>query len=283
MNAVPTDMDCTDHHVTYLRQRNLRPSTIYQRRRVLARVSSSTGHRPLLALSCEDLQAYLDGRPSPEGVATELSHLRSFYRWAVITGHLEVDPTVRLVRPKTKRRLPRPTDESDVARITQLVDGRARPIVLLAGWAGLRACEIAQLRVEDILWAQKRIHVVESKGGDESSVPLSVHLAEGLRSCDLPDRGWVCPRLDGRSGPLPPWMISKLANRALREIGVTSTLHQLRHRFGTQVQRAAGDVRRTQEAMRHRSIASTVGYTLIVNADVLDAVEQIPPPMRQAG
>lgn len=275
--------DPIELHTTYLRQRNLRPSTIYQRQRVLARVARHLGHSAHLEVTTDELQGYLDARPSPESVATELSHLRSFYRWALLAGLIDVDPTLRLIRPKTKRRLPRPTDESDVALITERVAGRARPMVLLAGWAGLRACEISQLRVDDILWSQKRIQIVTSKGGDESSATLGIHLAEGLRSCDLPTRGWVCPRVDGRPGPLPPWMISKIANRALREIGVTSTLHQLRHRFGTQVQLAGRDIRRTQEALRHRTIASTIGYTLICNDQVLDTVEQIPPPMRLAG
>ena len=105
-------------------------------------------------------------------------------------------------------------------------------------------------------------------------------LAEELRCCNLPCTGWVCPRRDGRPGPMPAWLVSQVANRALRDIGVTSTLHQLRHRFGTQVQRAGKDLRRTQEAMRHRSIVSTQLYTLIVADDVHEVVDQIPPPRR---
>lgn len=270
-----------DSHLHYLRQRNLRPSTIYQRRRVLHRLAGFVGHDRYLEVAAEQLQAYLDARPSPESAATELSHLRSFYRWAVMAGHLATDPTIWLVRPRTRRRLPRPTDELDVARISAEISERARPMVLLAGWAGLRACEISQLRVEDILWSERRIHIAESKGGDETSAPLSAHLAAELRNCELSASGWVCLRRDGRPGPMPPWLVSQVANRALREIGVNSTLHQLRHRFGTQVQRAGKDLRRTQEAMRHRSIASTQLYTLIVNDDVAEVVEQIPPPARR--
>lgn len=71
-------------HLAHLERRNLRPATIYQRSRALARMSSVTG-KPPLECTREDLTRWWDAlRQLPEGRATELSHVKQFYKWAII-------------------------------------------------------------------------------------------------------------------------------------------------------------------------------------------------------
>ena len=107
-------------------------------------------------------------------------------------------------------------------------------------------------------------------------VPLSATLAGELRLCDLPRRGWLFPRHDGQPGPVPAHLVSHLANEHLHSLGIESTLHKLRHRFGTQVLRASGNLRHAQEALRHRSITSTQIYTAVTNVELAAVVNAVP-------
>ena len=114
---------------------------------------------------------------------------------------------------------------------------RVRPWLVLAAWAGFRACEVAKLRRENVLdTAAPPVLLVASdatKGTRERIVPMSVFVLAELRVAGLPHNGWVFRRHDGRHGPNAPWTVSHLANSHLADCGADATLHQLRHRFGS--------------------------------------------------
>jgi integrase/recombinase XerD len=254
-----------------------RPATIYQRGRVIARLQKHAGI-DWLACDREDLHAFLDRPMAAESRAAEVSHLRGLYRWAYDESLIDVDPAMRLRRPKVPRRMPRPISEEDLTLAVTTATPAVRAMLLLAAFAGLRAAEIAGLRAEDVWWTSlpPMVVVTDGKGGDPGTVPMSPDLADALRTCDLPRRGWLFPRCDGQPGPTKPWSVSHKANEHLHSLGIEATLHQCRHRFGTEVLKACGNVRVAQEALRHRSITSTQIYTRVGNAEVADAVGCLP-------
>lgn len=261
------------------RRRNLRPGTLTQKRYALRRLARHLHPTGLLDATSDDLNAFLDRLDKPEARATELSHLRSFYKWCVIAGLLDIDPTARLVRPKVPRRLPRPIPDGDLHMALELAPERVRPMLMLAAYAGLRACEIANLRAEDVMWANDppMLVVTDGKGGHQGAVPLSPTLEPVLRS--LPSRGWLFPRLDGKAGPVKPHLVSKLCNLFLHDVGIDHTLHTLRHWFGTQTLRVnGGNLRQTQELMRHQSPVSTAIYTWVNPVEAAETVGALPVP-----
>jgi len=75
---------------------------------------------------------------------------------------------------------------------------------------------------------------------------------------------------------VPAHLVSHLCNDHLHSLGINSTLHKLRHRFGTQVLRVSGNLRHAQEALRHRSITSTQIYTQVTNIELAAAVAAVP-------
>lgn len=265
------DDDMVGEHLRHLRRRNLRPSTILQRRRALVRL----GRRfDLGRVTTSVIEDWLDSRSmGPEARATEISHLRGFYKWAVAEGRLERDPTLKLVRPKLARRLPRPMPEGDLAMAVEAAPEPIRSMLMLAAFAGLRACEIAALEGEHVLLSSKVLLVAEGKGGSMSSVPIAPVLAGVLRQ--LPRSGRLFHLTDGR--PMKPHNVSHWCNRYLHGLGITHTLHSLRHRFGTAVYAASGrDLRATQELLRHRSPVSTAIYTWVNPGHLADTVGRLP-------
>lgn len=283
MNTPPPLQSVVDH-LAWCRLRNLAPSTVEQRRLALGRL-----RRALLELgveildaSTEDLEATMAGRPwEAASRATEIAHLRGFYRWAAWAGRIDVDPSIDLVRPKIPRGLPRPISDEDLAVALDLADRPVRTILMLAALAGLRAKEISGLRREHVLSSMSPaiLLIASAKGGDPQTVPLHPDLEAELAEA-MPRAGWLFPRLDGRPGPWLPHLISRRANDFLHhEVGTASTLHSLRHWFGsTTYRRSHRDLRATQELMRHRTPVSTAIYTWVDPGELTTIVHSIELP-----
>lgn len=263
-------MDVIAEHLSHLAFRGYRPRTIEAKRFALRRAQRAVG--PLLEATGDDLYAWVAGMSiGPDASGVLISTLRIFYRWAVIAGHLDADPSARLERPARKRRLPRPMPQRDVDRAMQLAPEPIRSWVHLAALSGLRCCEIAPLRAEDR--SGDLLVIREQKGGDEGVVVIGPRL--DLALAHLPSSGWWFPRWDGQGGPISAGQLQRHANRFLHEIGIEHTMHTLRHRYLTDFYRVSRDLRATQEAGRHRSIASTVGYTALDPESVRSVVEMI--------
>lgn len=225
----------------------------------------------------EQIVAYLLTIERAEARATELSHLRQFYKWAQRHGRRLDEPTALIPRPKLPRRLPRPIHEDDLSMALELAPDRERSWLLLAGWAGLRCCEIAGLRAEH--FGGGVLLIEESKGGDVETVPLSTWLRAQLATCNLPRSGWLYLTRDGTNRRMPAHLLSQHGNAYLRSVGVDATMHQLRHRFGTVAHEVTGDLRKTQELLRHRTPVSTQLYTHVNPKHLAAVVEELPVPI----
>lgn len=270
-------------HLRHLEMRGHTDASVYARWRALARLAAALpcvlpdatpGH---LAAWRESLTT------GPAATVNNISHVREFYAWAVTAGLVAENPAAGLPVPRLPRRLPRPVSEPDLMAALAHADDRVRPWLVLAGWAGFRAREIAYLRVENVLDThlppQLLVAADAGKGRRERLVPMCAFVLAELRAAGLPARGWVFPRHDGRPGPNAPHLVSQLANQVLHESGTGATLHQLRHRYATQFYRQSrGDLRTVQEVLGHASPATTSGYADWDRAAAAVVAESLPVP-----
>jgi site-specific recombinase XerD len=268
-------------HIEHARQRGLAESTIDKRARVLARVAVYI-RKPVCEATEADLAEWrADLSAGPDAVAADLSHVREFFRWLIWAGLRDDDPAARLVRPKLARRLPRPIPDDQLLYALQMAPPRIRPWLVLAAWAGLRAMEIAFLRRECVLETGRPPGILvaadATKGPSERYVPMCDFVLEELGPI-LPVSGWVFRRRDGRRGPNTPSQVSKLAGQHLHDCGIAASLHQLRHRFGTEAYAVDHDLRVVQELMGHATIATTALYTKISSASAVATVQALPAP-----
>lgn len=281
------DVTMLRKHLEWMRLRGMAASTIRRRRVVMGWVAAFLGDTPLLEATPAQLQAWRASLTvADDAVSVYVSHVHQFYRWAVTEGLLDGSPAASLPAPRRGRRLPRPIAEKDLLEALAAAPPRIRPWLVLAGWAGLRACEIAGLRRENVLdTADPPVLLIEqnaTKGRIERLVPMSAFVLGELQS-RLPARGWVFPRHDGRPGPNTPGHVCHLANTHLHECGIPATLHQLRHRFATMTYRASNDIRAVQELLGHQSLKTTTAYTAYNPGAAAAAVEKIPAPGRRRG
>jgi site-specific recombinase XerD len=270
------DEGVVNRYLDHLRMRNLRPWTIYGRHRTILRLTKWVGG-PVLYLTEEQMQGWQKQRSreiQPEPLRTETSHLRQFYRWAQREGFRTDDPTLRLVMPRVRRRVPRPIRDQSLADAMLNADPAMAAMLALASFAGLRACEIGALDWSEVGLGDRdaKIRVEEGKGGHGRLVPMSKALADVLSR--LPTRkGPVIIRRDGRPGPVGAHTVSVRVNTFLHDMGIAETLHQCRHRFGTTTYQACQDLRAVQELLGHSSPATTAIYALAASKIGRAAVE----------
>ncbi len=182
-------------------------------------------------------------------------------------------------RPKLRRTKPRPISDEDLARALTHAPPTLHLWLLLAAYAGLRCCEISRLRRDDIIGDASVILVV-GKGQHERLVPLHPRIAATLADYPMPAKnGRLFLRPSG--GPYTPAKVSQVGNAYLRSVGVTSTMHQLHHWFGTRTYAAERDLRVVQELLGHQSPSTTAIYADWSNTAARSAVLKIRDPDKQ--
>ena len=261
-STMPSNSDLIGKHLRTLKRRNQSPATMSSREGTLRRLVEWLDGTPLLLVTLTMLEDWQDSlRVSVSAISTYTIHVRAFYRWAEDQGLVAADPARRMVVPKVPKRLSRPISEAElrVALSASKFDQRLHVTLLLAGYCGLRAAEVAACRAEDF------------RPDDDGGAYLTVH---GKGSKDrivrVPPAVLKEVALLGRtSGPLlpnalgthpQPHDVTKVASRFLHGLGIDCTLHKLRHRFATRLADLGTDVRDVQTSLGHESLSTTTLY-----------------------
>jgi integrase len=226
------------------------------------------------------------GNRSATRVATAL---RVFLHYLVAQDKCApgLDQTVPSMAGWRLARLPRGLSGSEVSRILAVCGGdrvagkRDRAIVLLLARLGLRAGEIATLKLSDIDWRDGSV-VVSGKARREDRVPLPQEVGDALLEY-LECRPRVpTDRVFLRAiAPIRPFLrgdaVSSIAKRAMRRAGVTAPsagAHTLRHTAATQMLREGVPLYEIGSVLRHRSVETTAYYYAKVDMDLLKRVAQ---------
>lgn len=254
---MPRKKGAVSQYLDALRNRNYSPNTIYSRNRAIIRFRRATGIDPLEATEDQMIGWWTKLRLSPSSRAGELAAIRGYCRWAVKHGFIQADPTRLLDRPRLSRRVPRPAEECVLTQALVSAPRDIRAILCCAAYGGMRAGEISALEWSDL---HRDTILVHGKGDKERLIPFHPMIRTALDQLPGSRRGPVITRRDHRGGRVPPHLISQWANKYLHGLGIPDTLHQFRHRFGSQVFQISKDIRLTQDLLGHQSIVSTAGY-----------------------
>ncbi|MBO2459392.1 tyrosine-type recombinase/integrase [Actinomadura violacea] len=268
-------IDEFDKHLS-LQGRSPHTRRLYRGR--LLDIAQQLTPRSLLDATPSDLEAWRAALTVADiSVVSYVAGVRVFYAWLAAAGRIPSNPALTMPIPRLGRRLPRPIGDDDLQMAILHAFGRVRAWLVLAGYAGLRCCEIATLRRDCIFERVSRPYmIVHGKGDKERAVPMSQYVWTELKLFGLPRRGWIFPRLDGLIGHTPPGSVTRYGNLHLRDCGLDETMHQLRHRFGTVGYQATGEIRELQEVMGHADISTTALYAAHSNpraAALVDAVQ----------
>lgn len=279
------DTDGLAEHLAYLRLRDLASTHVHARRRAVERLAVRLD-RDASTATTEEIRDYLSRLPRTTARSryAEHSHLSCFFTWAAET-HERPNPMRTIPRPKLTRLLPRPMSEEDTHVAIDNAPARIRVCLVLAAYQGLRACEIAALDRSDILdTAPTPVLIAHGKGRKDRVIPLGERALAELRAFGVPSRGPLLRREDGQTGGISAHRVSSMCNAYLHDMGISDTLHQLRHRFATRTYAATQDVLVVAALLGHEDPATTAGYAAYSNAATVAAVRalDIGPPYRSA-
>lgn len=208
-----------------------------------------------------DVEAYADGRDvGPSTTRDLISNVRSFYRWAGREDLCESDPTGLVDTPRVSKRLPRPAHGDDIAYALAIAPPRVAAMVALMAGCGLRCCEVAGLRWDDVDLAAGTARVV-GKGDRERVVWLSDSVRARLAALDGTS-GPVFLNLYGR--PASRSVISQTVNQLFIDAGLTARAHRLRHWHATAALAQSGNLAAVRDALGHATAATTEIYARLV-------------------
>jgi len=199
--------------------------------------------------------------------------LRSFLRFCFIERQMPVDLS-QAALPVTGRRrslLPRGITKADARTLLDSCDRRSalgrRDYAMLVTLLrlGLRAGEVARLRLDDIDWRAGEL-VVRGKGAREDRLPLPAEVGQAI-ACYLrrgrPASGRREVFLQARApfGPIAPGTVSSTVRRACRRAGVTEVgAHRLRHTVACEMVAAGVPLADIAQVLRHHSLQTTALY-----------------------
>lgn len=238
-------------------------------------------HVDVLDVKLEDLEHFAafisDLGIGPRSLARILSGVRQFYRFLVIDGYLEVDPTELLESPKQPDHLPEVLSTAEVDLLEQTIDlskwegHRNRAIIEVLFSCGLRVSELTNLKLSNLYIEEQYIRVM-GKGSKERLVPISPRALDELNYW-FADRNVMKIKpgeedyvfLNRRGQHLTRTMILIMIKRYAVEAGIKKTIspHTLRHSFATSLLEGGADLRAIQAMLGHESIGTTEIYTHI--------------------
>lgn len=263
----------------WMQVRRLSPPMISRRCATLRTAEAFTG-KPILRLTADDVTA-LVRRGRNRGLADSTiyvyaGHLRAFFEWARRNGLTRQNPVDSAAVPRRPRYLPRPIADGPLQLAIDTATPRTRVMLLLAFLGGLRACEVARLRREDILDRMDPPQMlIHGKGDKPRAVPLSDALLMELDRYGLPKRGPVIRRHDGQPGPVSVSVVCKDTNEHLHSLGIPDTFHSLRHAAATALYRETKDIRLVGDVLGHSSPSVTAIYAAWAREDAPAAMQRL--------
>ena len=201
--------------------------------------------------------------------------LRFFF--GVTLGHKDLPE--RIAYARTPSKLPRVLSGEEIVRFLEAVPGlKARTALTTAYAAGLRAAEVACLKLCDIDSERGVICVKHGKGGKDRTVMLSPQLLSILRTYWRLRRPevWLFPGRD-EARPIGVSVLHSACRFARDAASLDSdvTMHTLRHSFATHLLESGTDIRIIQVLLGHNNLSTTARYTKVSNALIRNTISPL--------
>jgi site-specific recombinase XerD len=277
--------DHLDGYVKWMRdERGFSPSTVDQwqgRVRQFLQWCEETGH-DLTGLQPGDIDTYFIqnatrwGRISMKAIT---GALRIFLRYAAVQGLCDsrLATALRTPRMYAQESLPSAPRWGDVQRILATTetdkpgDIRNRAILMLLSIYGMRRGEVVALRLDQVDWAGRKLHVFRLKRRQPQVYPLLPAVAEALaRYIDTVRPHTPTPEIFlGLKAPhraLTPAALFDFVNGKFKALGIEAKHrgpHALRHACAARLVAQGLSFKEIGDHLGHRSASATMTYAKV--------------------
>lgn len=229
-------------------------------------------------ITTDDIRGYItylsnDRKLSETSLQTHISVLRAFFGWLHTEEKIKKNPMMKIRSLKLDKKNARQAlSVEELERLRDACKGyREKALVEFLVSTGCRLSEVAQLRVEDINFAERTV-VVTGKGDKDRMVFFSVRarlmLQEYIKERKGGDGLFVSSKTPYE--PLKPRAIQRIIHALSERAGLEARVHPhlLRHTFATHALNSGMDVTVIQQLLGHENIATTQIYAAM-NEDMI--------------
>ncbi len=268
--------------------RGNRPATLHWYRVTLCRLLPDDLGQPLSEftpfLVTRALNAAASRGLRPATLANYDRALRGFCAWLLGVELITRDPMKGRRRPRVRWELKATATREELAALFRAAkhDPRHRDrftamLVLLVG-CGLRAGEVASLKLADVDWQEGTLRVHGKTGG--RLVPMNRATMKALRRYVTHGRRGQHPNVFVYGGqPIGSTTVTHVIHGLSKRAGLSRHIgaHALRHCFATEFLRNGGDVLALRRILGHSTLATTALYTHHVTEDLRDGITRFSP------
>ena len=220
------------------------------------------------------MESLMERGDSASTVNTDLSALRTFFRYALARGLVNKDPVHMIKGPKKKKPLPQFVKESEINELLDQTEWseeyknvRARTIIITLYEAGLRRSELIGLDDKDVDFDAMQLKVT-GKRNKQRIIPFGKEMAEQLKQYINCRDEQIAKHsealfLGKRGGRITE---SEVYNTVKENLSKVTTLkkrspHVLRHSFATAMLNHEAGLESVRKLLGHESLETTQIYT----------------------
>ncbi len=233
----------------------------------------------------------LEQGAAPSSIARSLSSIKSFFKFLVMEGAVDKNPSGDLETPKIKRRLPQVLSIEEVDKLMEQPNPvmplgiRDRAMLELMYGTGARVSELLSLQIEDLNPTAGFLRCM-GKGSKERIIPVNQTSIDWVQRYLARSRNSFSKSpaertlfLNARGRPLSRQGFFKILGGYVKkaELEKEVTPHTLRHSFATHLLENGADLRAVQEMLGHADISTTQIYTHLTKSRLREVYRQYHP------
>jgi site-specific recombinase XerD len=227
-------------------------------------------------LSEDDINGYLttlalsSKSPSRSSFKHAIYGLRYYYR------HIgQTNRAINLPSLKKEAKLPVILNREELRqlfRVPTLLKHRIALALIYSG--GLRSQEASNMKISDIDFIRKTIHIRQSKYKKDRIVPLSEYMAKGLKKYIAVEKPhiWLFNGRDS-DGRYSSKGLNWVMREALKKAGIKKevSLHTLRHSYATHLLEDGVNILLIKKLLGHAKIETTMIYLHVAQCPIASA------------
>lgn len=236
--------------------------------------------KPITEITANDIRLYLFSYKQKKGICDRTVeqlriYLNGFFDWCLNEEVISKNPVSKVQTIHFHEKQREVVTASELERMRFACKTlREKAIIDVLYSTGCRVSEMCQLRIDDIDWETRSVHILHGKGDKERTTYLNAEAMISLQAY-LNSRTDMSPYVfvgiaRKTNGMLKKCTIEQEVKNVAKRAGITKhiTPHNLRHTFATTLLRNGCPVEHVQKMLGHAKISTTMIYARINDEDV---------------
>ncbi len=237
-----------------------------------------------------------DSGTSPRTQARVISGVKAYFKYLLLEGFIDINPSTLLETPKVGRKLPATLTTEEIDALVEGIDiskaegQRNKAIVETLYSCGLRVSELIDLRISNLHFRMGFIKV-EGKGNKERLIPIGrrakkeikLYLKEHRVKLNVAKDSEDIVFLNRRGQKLSRVMIFTIIKNLAKKANFKKSIspHTFRHSFASHLVEGGADLRAVQEMLGHESILTTEIYTHLDREYLKETIKNFHPRSKE--